>query len=131
MSSIFTSVKIFIRKVFFKIFKRKKKNDFDSIAFPIIARVFARTISNDLVSVQPLGTIPEPENVYSRKVLTEKTKHSSWNLNLSTPTGLLFYLDYKYVSAETRTVITEKFKQPIDFQEDYFIPMRTETECII
>lgn len=56
--------------------------DFGNIMFPIVRRVFAQTLANDLVSVQPLA-LPtgmlgfldynyEPKNLYKRELMLEK-----------------------------------------------------------
>ncbi len=49
----------------------QEKNVFDSFEFPVIQQVFARTIANDLVSVQPMsspvGSLGYPDYVYKGK----------------------------------------------------------------
>lgn len=110
--NIFSKIKSFFISLWRKIFKKKDKPFvYDIVAdpgfpsiLPIATRVAARTISLDLVSVQPL----------------------------SLPTGILTYLDYKYEEPEnvyTRVVIIEKHKPlvyaiPTFRDEDYYIPVR-------
>ena len=52
---------------------------FASVAFPIVRRVFAQLIANDLVSVQPM----------------------------SLPSGLIFFLDFKYTNTKLGSVAGE------------------------
>jgi hypothetical protein len=74
--------KYFFISIWQKIFKKKKKqeNSFPSL-LPISIQVASRTVSLDLVSVQPLSLpsgllfymdTPEREDVYTSKVLVEK-----------------------------------------------------------
>lgn len=101
-----SKIKSFFISVWQKIFKKKKEEtNFDTIAFPLVRRVFAQTIANDLVSVQPL----------------------------SLPTGLLFYMDSpEREDVYTSKVLVEKYKpyQPSKYtgstMEDYYLPNRGE-----
>jgi len=52
---------------------------FAAVAFPIVRRVFAGLIANDLVSVQPM----------------------------SLPSGLIFFLDFRFESARTGTAAAD------------------------
>jgi hypothetical protein len=114
MTDVFVSIKFFLRKIYYWVFRKKKKNDgFDAIAFPLITRVFAKTISSELISIQPFGITSEPDNVYSRKVLTEKTKSDNYISIYSPSSSMIIYLDYRYgnINSDTETILTENIRQ--------------------
>jgi hypothetical protein len=91
---IWNSIKYFFKKIFGK---KKKSPSFEDV-------VFASTISNDIVTVQPMSGIPyEPDNVYTRRVITEKYKSGNY-INLSIPSGILYYLDFKYGKTENDAI---------------------------
>jgi hypothetical protein len=87
-------------------------SEFDSF-LPIAKRIFAKTISNDLVSVQPMGSNSEEElNRIKKEVQSEnrdrkidsivenndfeEMKISDHPDYKKLPEGKLFYLDFKY-----------------------------------
>lgn len=85
IKSAIKSVIISLYKRFFKKEKKTISPYFNSIALPIARPIFARTLAQDLVSVQPL----------------------------SLPSGLLFYMDSNTLYREDvfkRVVLVEKYK---------------------
>lgn len=87
-SAIKSAIKSVIISLYKRFFKKEKKTIspyFNSIALPIARPIFARTLAQDLVSVQPL----------------------------SLPAGLLFYMDSNTLYREDvfkRVVLVEKYK---------------------
>jgi hypothetical protein len=78
--------------------KSKKKEEIETIKFPLINKIVAQTLALDLVSVQPL----------------------------SIPTGLIMYMDnIEKENVYTRKVLVEKYKS-YRFLQDYFVPLRTK-----
>lgn len=70
-------------------FIEEKMSEFDSIAFPIVKRIFSKTIGGE-----PEG--PEPTGF---KLLTEMYEPPASLVSvqpMQMPTGLVFYMDYKY-----------------------------------
>jgi hypothetical protein len=82
-----------------KIFKRKKKSvHWQGVPLPMIRETFSHLISSDLISIQPMPFRSyEPDNVYSRNVIIEKSgfrtktdkKHHIYGTQI-------FYIDFKY-----------------------------------
>lgn len=92
--TLFSKIKTFFIITWQKIFKKKEKN-----LLPFMIRVSARTIMNDIVSVQPL----------------------------SMPTGQLFYFPkYEREDVFTRKVIVEKHQSPIIQFKTYTVPIFNE-----
>jgi hypothetical protein len=50
----------------FKFFKGYVSNLFESIAFPMVRRVGARLIGDELVPVQPIEELPQPRTITRR-----------------------------------------------------------------
>lgn len=106
-------LKSFFKNIFSN--KNKKEIHFTTIAFPMIRSIIPSML---------FEKNSEPENVYTREVIIEKTgfktkKERKMNerlisvIPISSPTGLSFYLDYRYENTNllTRKILIEKYKK--------------------
>ena len=80
-------------------------DNFSNVLFPIIARIASRTISTDLVSVQPMNglTIEQRNEILSinrdRKIESIIDDKPYQEVNLPGPCypdSSIFYMDYKF-----------------------------------
>ena len=61
----------------FKFFKGHVSNLFESIAFPMVRRVGARLIGDELVPVQPIEELPQPRTI-TRRIPNQNVGEIIW-----------------------------------------------------